>query len=235
MRGRPVGDVSVKIGGDAHGPVAAGVGHVIHVNASERDAAVGPESGRRPDLLAARRVVVTTDVQRSSSRNNDGQRRMRRALEECVRAGAAALGVDRGSFEVVDRGDGVQVVMPEAVTLVDVLDTFVEAVAKALRMHNAAASDAYRVDLRAAVHVGYVDRVGGEWSGTPLVHAARLVDAPEVKRSLEEAGDSCLAVVVSDAVKHVVDEGYCRIGPAGYRHVEVVVKETSCDAWWRLL
>jgi hypothetical protein len=228
MQGRPVGDVSVKIGGDAHGPVAAGVGHVIQVNASERDAAVGPGS----DLLAAHRVVVTTDVQRSSSRNNDGQRRMRRALEESVHAGAAALGVVGDSF---DRGDGVQVVMPESVTLADVLDTFVEAVANALRMHNAAASDAYRVDLRVAVHVGYVDRVGGEWSGTPLVHAARLVDAPEVKRSVEEAGDACLALVVSDAVKQVVDEGYCRIGPAGYRHVAVVVKETSCDAWWRLL
>ncbi|TQM84521.1 hypothetical protein FHX81_6969 [Saccharothrix saharensis] len=224
MQGRPVGDVSVKIGGNAHGPVAAGVGHVIRVNDAERDAAVGTESGRRPDLLAAHRVVVTTDVQRSSSRNNVGQRRMRRALEECVHAGAAALGVVEDSFEVVDRGDGVQVVMPEAVTPVDVLDTFVEAVAKALREHNAAASDGYRIDLRAAVHVGYVDRVSGEWSGTPLVHAARLADAPEVKRALEEDGDACLALVVSDAVKRVVDEGYCRIGPAGYRHVAVLVK-----------
>ncbi|MEV8442112.1 hypothetical protein AB0425_32455 [Actinosynnema sp. NPDC051121] len=227
--------MSVKIGGDAHGPVAAGVGHVIHVHSSEREAAVGPESGRRPDLLAAHRVVVTTDVQRSSTRNNVGQRRMRRALEECVHAGAAALGVVGDRLEMVDRGDGMQVVMPEAVTLVDVLDTFVEAVARALREHNVAASDAYRIDLRAAVHVGYVDRVNGEWSGTPLVHAARLVDAPEVKRALEEAGGACLALVVSDAVKHVVDEGYCRIGPTGYRHVAVVVKETSCDAWWRLL
>jgi hypothetical protein len=178
MRGRPVGDVSVKIGGDAHGPVAAGVGQVIHVNGSEREAAVRRESGRRPDRPAAHRVVVTMDVHRSGSRNNDGQRCMRRALEEC-HAGAAALG--------------------------------------------------------AAVHVGYVDRVSGEWSGTPLVHAARLVDAPVVKRALEEAGDACVALVVSDAVKHVVDGGYCRIGPAGYRHVAVVVKETSCDAWWPLL
>lgn len=228
-------DVRVKIGGNAHGPVVAGNGNVTHMNTAASDPEVASERGRRADLLAAYRVVVTTDVQRSSSRNNDGQRRMRRALEECVQAGAMALGVSQDVFEPVDRGDGLQVVMPEAVTLVDVLDTFIEAVAKALRKHNEAASDAYRIDLRTAVHVGYVDQVGGEWSGTPLVHAARLVDAPEVKHVLGEAGDACLALVVSDAVKHVVDEGYCRVGPTGYRHVAVVVKETSCDAWWRLL
>ena len=145
------------------------------------------------------------------------------------------MGVPWDVFEAFDRGDGLMLVMPDTVMLVDVLDTFVEAVAKALREHNKAASDAYRIDLRAAVHVGYVDRVGSEWSGTPLVHAARLVDAPAVKHILNEAFDACLALVVSDAVKQVVDEGYCRVGPTGYRHVAVVVKETSCDGWSRLL
>ncbi|WP_132118330.1 hypothetical protein [Actinocrispum wychmicini] len=160
---------------------------------------------------------------------------MRRALDECVQAGAVALDVPQDVFEAFDRGDGLVVVMPEKVTLVDVLDTFVEAVAKALREYNVAASDAYRIDLRAAVHVGYVDRVGSKWSGTPLVHVARLVDAPEVKDILSEAGDACLALVVSYAVKQVVADGYCRVGVSGYRRVEVVVKETSCDGWLRLL
>jgi len=235
MQGQPLHDARVKIGGNAHGPVIAGSGNTAHMNTTTSDPEVTSEQGPRADLLAAYRVVVTTDVQRSSSRNNDGQRRMRRALEECVRAGAVALGVSPDAFEFVDRGDGLQVVMPEAVTPVGVLDVFIEAVVKALREHNKAASDAYRIDLRAAVHVGHVDRVGGEWSGTPLVHAARLVDAPEVKHVLGETGDACLALVVSNAVKHLVDEGYCKVGPAGYRHVAVVVKETSCDAWWRLL
>ncbi|MFC6089710.1 hypothetical protein [Saccharothrix lopnurensis] len=233
MRGLPQREVRVKIGRDAHGPVVAGDGNVTHVNASTPVPAV--DQGPPADLLAAHRVVVTTDVQRSSSRDNAGQRHMRRAVEGCVLAGAAALGVAADVLDVSDRGDGLQVVMPEAVGLVDVLDTFVEAVAKALREHNRASGDAYRVDLRAAVHVGHVDRVGGEWSGTPLVHAARLVDAPGVKDALGEDGDACLALVVSAPVKQVVDEGYCRVGPAGYRHVGVVVKETSCDGWWRLL
>lgn len=235
MQRQPSHDVRVKIGGNVHGPVVAGNGNVTHMNTSTPGPAAASEPDRRADLLAAHRVVVTTDVQRSSSRNNDGQRHMRRALEECVQAGAAALGVPQDVFEAFDRGDGLVVVMPETVMLVDVLDTFVEVVAKALRDHNKAASDAYRVDLRAAVHVGYVDRVGSEWSGTPLVHAARLVDAPDVKHSLSRASDACLALVVSDAVKQVVDEGYCRVGPTGFRHVAVVVKETSCDGWWRLL
>ncbi|WP_125783497.1 hypothetical protein [Amycolatopsis sp. WAC 01375] len=235
MQRQPSHDVRVKIGGNAHGPVVAGNGNATYMNTAMPDSEVASERGGRADLLAAYRVVVTTDVQGSSSRNNNGQRRMRPALEECFQTGAMALGVSREVFEPVDRGDGLQVVMPEAVTVVDVLDTFIEAVAKALREYNEAASDAYRIDLRTAVHVGYVDRVGGEWSGTPLVHAARLVDAPEVKHVLGEASDACLALVVSDAAKHVVNEGYCRVGPTGYRQVAVVVKETSCDAWWRLL
>ena len=229
MQGRPARVARVKIGGNAHGPVVAGDGNVTHVNTS----AAEPEPGRADaDLLAAHRVVVTTDVQRSSSRNNQGQRHLRRVLEECVQAGAAALSQD---VEAFDRGDGLVVVMPELVTPIEVLDTFVEAVAKALRERNEMAAEAYRIDLRAAVHIGFLDRVGGEWSGTPLVHAARLADAPEVKHALGETGDACLALVVSDAVKQVVDHGYCRVGPAGYRHVSVAVKETSCDGWLRLL
>lgn len=225
---------NVKIGGSAHGPVVAGDSDIVHMNTSA-PSPVASEPAQRSDLLAVHRVVVTTDVQKSSSRNNDGQRRMRRALEECVQAGAEALGVPQDVFEAFDRGDGLVVVMPETVTLVNVLDTFVEAVGKALRAHNQAASDAYQIDLRAAVHVGYVDRVAGEWSGTPLVHAARLADAPAVKHGLSEADDGCLGLVVSGAVKQVVDDGYCRVGPTGYRHVTVDVKETSCDGWWRLL
>ena len=190
-----------------------------------------PEPG---DLIAVRRIVVTTDVQRSGSLDNEGHRRMRRTLNACVHSGAITLGLPRDVFETSDRGDGIVVVMPEAVTLVDVLDIFVEAVGRALRDHNQVAGAAHRIDLRAAVHVGHVDRVGSEWSGSPLVHAARLADAPAVKTGLSEA-DGCLALVVSDAVKQVVDEGYCRVGPAGYRRVAVVVKETSWDGWLRIL
>jgi hypothetical protein len=235
MQGQPARRVRVKIGGDAHGPIVAGDGNVTHMTSSVGVAAAAAGPGRDADLLAAHRVVVTTDVQKSSSRDNHGQRHLRRVLEECVQAGAAALGVPPEVFETFDRGDGLVVVMPAAVTPVDVLDTFVEAVANALRDHNRTAADDYRIDLRAAVHVGFVDRMGSEWSGTPLVHAARLVDAPEVKRVLGEDADACLALVVSDAVKQVVDDGYCRVGPAGYRHVAVAVKETSCGGWWRLL
>jgi hypothetical protein len=56
-----------------------------------------------------------------------------------------------------------------------------------------------------------------------------------VKRALGEASGACLALVVSDAVKQVIDEGYCRVSSSGYRHAPVAVKETLCDGWWRLL
>ncbi|MBM7774084.1 hypothetical protein JOD54_004288 [Actinokineospora baliensis] len=220
------GEVRVSVGGNVNGQLAAG----NHVFAQMGGMAGEPD--QRDDVVAAHRVVVNLDVQGSGRRDSVGQRHMRQGVAGCVRAGTAALGVGDETF---DRGDGLVVVMPGTVSVVAVLDTFVEAVAAALREHNVAASEAYRIDLRAAVHIGHLDRVGAEWSGSAMVHAARLVDAAEVKAALERDPVACLAVVLSDAVKRVVDDGYCRVRSDGYRHTAVAVKETVCDGWWRLV
>ncbi|MCP2170433.1 hypothetical protein LX83_007324 [Goodfellowiella coeruleoviolacea] len=219
---------SVSIGGNAHGPVAAGHGITI---TSTGAADPRPESPAA-DLSAVHRVVLTTDIQGSGRHDNAGQRHLRRVLAESLAAGAAELGPQVDMF---DRGDGTLVVLPETVTVVVTLDTFVEATARALREHNRAASADYRVDVRIAVHEGLVDRVGAQWSGAPLVHVARLVDAADAKRALATAADACVALVLSETAMQVVDQGYCRVGPSAYRPIPLSVKETSGRGWLRLL
>lgn len=219
---------SVSIGGNAHGPVAAGRDITI-TSTGEADPRLEPPVG---DLSAVHRVVMTTDVQGSGRHDNPGQRHLRRVLAESLAAGAAELGLPVGMF---DRGDGMLVVLPETVTVVDTLDTFVEAAARAVREHNRAAIADYRVDVRIAVHAGFIDRVGEQWSGAPLVHAARLVDAAAAKRALATAAEAYVALVLSEAAMQVVDQGYCRVGPSAYQQIPLSVKETSGRGWLRLL
>ncbi|PSL53256.1 hypothetical protein B0I31_10946 [Saccharothrix carnea] len=219
---------SVSIGGNAHGPVAAGRDITITSNGEVDPRQESPVG----DLSAVHRVVVNTDIQGSGRHDNAGQRHLRRVLAESLAAGAAELGPQA---DMADRGDGMLVVLPETVTVVDTLDTFVEAAARAVREHNRAASADYRVDMRIAVHAGFVDRVGAQWSGAPLVHAARLVDAADAKRALATAAESCVALVLSEVAMQVVDQGYSRVGPSAYRQIPLSVKETSGRGWLRLL
>jgi len=227
MENPPKFNASVSIGGNAHGPVAAGRGITIG-STGRTDPRQEPPVG---DLSAVHRVVVTTDIQGSGRHDNLGQRHLRRVLAESLAAGAMELGQPVDMF---DRGDGTLVVLPEAVTMVDAVDTFVEAVARAVREHNQVASVDYRIDLRIAVHAGYVDRVGTQWSGAPLVHAARLVDAPPAKHALA-ASAACAALILSDVAMQVVNQGYSRVGPATYQQIPLSVKETSGHGWLRLL
>ncbi|WP_086661166.1 hypothetical protein [Lentzea kentuckyensis] len=224
MGERPKFTASVSIGGNAHGPVAAGRDITIGSTSSHQESPAG-------DLSAVHRIIVTADVQGSGRHDNTGQRHLRRVLAEAMSAGASALGREVDMF---DRGDGMLLVLPEPVTMVDTLDTFVEAVVHMVREHNRISGTDYRIDLRIAVHAGFVDRIGAQWSGAPLVHAARLTDAAPAKHALA-ASAACAALVLSDVAMQVVDQGYSRVGPADYRQIPLSVKETTGRGWLRLL
>lgn len=213
---------SVQVGGDVTGHVVVGDGNVVRSGpaTAQRDAAPGRE------LRAVPRTVVVVDVEGSGRLPGARQRLMREDLRSAVREGVAALGARWDDLAPADLGDGVRLVLaPETASPADVLDLFVPAVGRALRV-------AARLRLRIAVHFGFADRSGGQWSGQPLVHAARLVDAAEVKALLAGDDAAVLALVVSDPLHHdLLAQSY---GESGYRRVDVVVKETSARAWVRL-
>jgi hypothetical protein len=92
-------------------------------------------------------------------------------------------------------------------------------------------ADGIRLRLRVVVHAGLLHRDDGGWAGEPLVHCARLLDAPPVRRVLRDAESPDLVVVISRAIyDSLVRHGY-GLDPVTCRKVRIRVKETIADAW----
>lgn len=226
-------DVKVTVGGHVSGQIVAGSGNVAHYHRADAT----PESAEMPDRHGVGRVLVVSDVQGSGVLNSQQQARMRRELLRILRDGASALGLSWDDTESSDRGDGWRLVMsPETEPPARVLDEFVPTIARGLHEHAAASSPAASIKLRLAVHFGFLDRIAGEWSGDPLVHATRLVDARAVKNVFGDNPDAYLALVVSDEIyQKIVRHGHTRLGPNEYQRVAVSENETSTVAWLRLV
>lgn len=112
-----------------------------------------------------------------------------------------------------------------------ILDVLLPAIADSHGEHVAASSVYSRIKLRIAVHFGLLDRAGGEWSGEPLVHAARLVDARTAKRMLHDTGRHLALIVSDDVYQKAVRQGHTRLGVDAFHRIPIKNKETSAHAW----
>ena len=147
-----------------------------------------------------------------------------------IRASFDGAGIPWDSCHWDDRGDGLLIVVPPRISTMAILDGLPLRLAEALKRHNHRSSDAVRIQLRVAVHVGPVmtDMMG--LSGEAIICAARLLDAPPLKRALAETA-AHLGIIVSTFVyESVVKHG----DSDGFRQTRVKVKESRLDAWMRL-
>jgi class 3 adenylate cyclase len=146
----------------------------------------------------------------------------------CAAVDGASIGWRRCCW--LDRGDGGVLVAPGDAEHC-VVDPLVHHLAAELRRYNRRCSDLARIRLRMAAHSGLVLASGDGIIGMPLVHLARLLDAPPLRRQLE-TGSADLAVLVSDPLyDRIVRPDHGLIDPASFRPVDVEVKETSARAW----
>ncbi|WP_165978045.1 Crp/Fnr family transcriptional regulator [Actinomadura darangshiensis] len=146
--------------------------------------------------------------------------------------GASALDLSRLYHE--DRGDGALVIVPAATPTRAVVDPMLAHLAAALRRHNRRAAEATRLQLRAALHVGPVQRGPKGVSGMSIITTRRMVDAPAVKRRVAETGAD-LAFVASDFVfDTVITPAPGLVDPGRYSRVRVRLKEASLSAWLML-
>jgi hypothetical protein len=176
-------------------------------------------------------TIVSIDVARSGTRDDQLLLRMRADLRRMIAESFRRQDLDASDIDAEDLGDGVRLIVPARVTPARLLDPFVPHLAAALREHRKAAAEAARLRLRVAVHMGLLHRDEGGWAGEPLVHSARLLDAPPLRRTLAAADRADLAMIVSDDVyRKIVRHGY-GLDAAAYHRVPVVVKETRADAW----
>lgn len=145
-----------------------------------------------------------------------------------------ASGLDFGRLYQEDRGDGALVIVPPTTPTDEVVDPMLAHLAAELRRHNRRAADATRLQLRAALHVGPVQRGPKGVAGSSIITTRRMVDAPAVKRRVAETGAD-LAFVTSDFVfDTVITPAPGLVDPGSYAPVRVRLKEASLSAWLML-
>ncbi|XRQ10296.1 hypothetical protein ACN3XK_05160 [Actinomadura welshii] len=130
-----------------------------------------------------------------------------------------------------DRGDGALIVAPPEVPATDFLDPLAHHLTAVLRRYNRLASDAARLRLRLAVHIGLVHRDAHGVAGQALVHLFRLLEAPAFKRVFADGGAE-LGLLVSDQLYAQACAAGGLIDPSAYESLRVTVKETRARAWF---
>ena len=156
---------------------------------------------------------------------------MRDALYRILRQAFGDAGIGWRSCHHEDRGDGVLVVVSPHVPTATLIHPLVDLIRAGVRCHNRLSSPAAAIQLRMAVHSGQVHRDSNGLAGEAVVHLFRLLDATAAKDSLAATGAELALVVSSYLHQTVIRHGCGLIDPAGFRSIDVTVKQTRTRAW----
>jgi hypothetical protein len=130
-----------------------------------------------------------------------------------------------------DRGDGALVVIPPDIPGKGIIDPFPERLRALIRRHNHVSSEAARLQLRVAAHIGPVEHDGHGFVGTDVNLLFRMLEARPLKRALAESGAE-LALVVSDYVYGSLVRRYpSLVSPEAFQPTRFQVKHTRAKAW----
>jgi hypothetical protein len=129
-----------------------------------------------------------------------------------------------------DLGDGILLLVPPDVPKAFLVEVMCDALASALRVHNATHSEPEQLRVRMAVHAGEVTQDEHGLAGTAVNHAFRLIDAPQSRAALARSA-GCLVVIASAWFYDEVIRHCARTEPNTYVPTRVQVKETDTIAW----
>lgn len=189
--------------------------------------------GRHP-LTGQNCTVIRTDVVGFGSYDrNDWDRLIIRAAHlDVVNGSLRSLG---GRCASADRGDGLLIVVSPKIPTAAMMQCLLEKLPVMLQRHNRESRESARIRLRVAVDVGPVTTDSLGWSGEVFIRVARMLDTPAFKDDMASAAASIGMIVTpfvfDTAIRHA--EGWA--DPAGYRSVEVNVKECRMPAWMQLI
>ena len=167
-------------------------------------------------------------------RNDDDRQIVRDKLYATLRDVFESSDVPWWACHREDRGDGALVVVPPSIPTRSVVDPLLILLGTALRRYNQEATQATRIQLRVALNVGPVVSDPQGVSGEAIILAARLLEAPALKKELARTAAD-LGVIVSPFIYDLVIKhapGY--VDPAQYRHLRFRVKESNVTAWMYL-
>jgi len=181
--------------------------------------------------LPVHRTIVAVDVAGFGNRlrTNRNQVAIRGGLYRAMRAAFEQAGIPWSDRDHKDRGDGMLILVSAEVPKSIFVESLPPALAGALRVHNNAHPDLEQIRLRMALHAGEVNFDEHGVTAESINLTFRLLDSDPVKEALA-GSSSVLAVITSswffdEVVRHSTADA------AAYRHVPVVVKETSTTGW----
>ncbi|ONH29461.1 TIR domain-containing protein [Pseudofrankia asymbiotica] len=195
---------------------------------------VGATSGSGAGGLPKPATVIVLDAVGYSPRGAMVHLEIRRGLREIIEDAVADAGISPESLRSQDKGDGLLMVASSEVPKAVIGIRFVDELRRGLRSFNRTRNDLGRIRLRLALHHGDVIEDGTGWAGNAVIVACRLVDAPPIKKALDDHPADVALIVSSAFYDDVVDLELLGVDPAEYREVAVDVPKFSGKAWLTL-
>jgi hypothetical protein len=182
-------------------------------------------------LKPSHRGMFAVDITSFGHRNPRLGLFSREALYAIIEEACETAGICWDNCYHEDRGDGIVALAPADESIETLIDPFVMNVRNALSEYNNILTDDAQIQLRTAIHAGYVyaDRRG--ISGPDVIHLFRLLQAPALKTKLaQHQGD--FALIVSDHVHgQIISYSPGQIDADAFQPIGVDVKETHSRAW----
>jgi CRP-like cAMP-binding protein len=180
--------------------------------------------------------IFFTDVAGfADPRRDDGDRRVvRDALYRILRDAFEGSNVPWSSCVHEDRGDGILTVAPPTVSTVSLVEPLLALLASKLKRYNRQAGEPVRIQLRCALQVGPVVHDLQGLCGQSLIYAARMLDAPVMKESLESTGADLAFMASAHVYETVICQASGLVDPAEFRSVRFRVKEAEITSWMYL-
>lgn len=163
-------------------------------------------------------------------RYEDVQLHLRDRMYQTMADAFAMTGLPWAHCYREDRGDGMLVILPPSVVAEALLDPLVNHTSVLLRRDNRLASEAARLRLRLAVHVGDVHRDPNGVAGHDVNLLFRLLEAGAFKKHMDDAGAD-LGLIVSERLFETATHRAGLVDADAYRPIKVRRKETRTRAW----
>jgi hypothetical protein len=158
------------------------------------------------------RLIIAVDIEGSTTRTDPVKGELRRVVYDLLEHALDAVGITGNLLEpLADRGDGILALARshDDVPKTALLDRLIPLLAALLAEYNAqAAHPALRMRLRAVVHAGDISLDKRGCYGEAIDVAIRLLDAPPVKKALQQATAPLVLVVSDEIYAAVVRHGY---------------------------
>ncbi len=217
---------------DAHPRVLEVLERLIYSRLTEDRGDLGQEAGSHA-WSGQNCSIFLTDITAfgSDCRDDEDRRAVRDLMNGFVQEAFESSGVPWLTCHREDRGDGTLIVVPPATPTRSVVDPMLAHLAAALGRHNHQASNATRIQLRAALDVGPVVADATGVSGQAIIHAARMLGAAPLRKRLAETAADLGFVASTFVYDSVIKQRPGGVDPASYQQVVFRAKESRVTAW----